>query len=135
MEEKIDKEPRPNSNWLLIESRDDLELYEVSDALQKILDKVDYQDIIELSPYETTLWLQHFAYVISDQYTLSVKQLLTTHDKWLKTIEYHSNIKEDKFIEFEGKNFDNWTLTEFLNYVVNYFTVDELSVLDINNTA
>lgn len=128
-------EPRPNSNWPIIESQPDMELYEVSNALQKVLDKVDSEDITELSPQEKKLWLQHFAYVISDGYTLTVEQLLTTHNKWLTTVEYHSGVDDHKFKDFEEMNFKDWKLIDFLNFVVNHFTVNELSVVDINNTA
>jgi hypothetical protein len=133
------KEPRPDNNWAIIGQEPDMMLYTVSDALQKVLDKADAEDIIEMSPREITMWLQHFAYVISEQYTLSTEQLLTTHNRWLTTVEYHSSITNERFKAFEEyinkKNISNWKLTEFLNYVVNYFAIDELSVVEINDTA
>ena len=70
------------------------DIYEVSDTLQKILDKVDNCDLVELTPSEEKLWLKHFAYVISNQFTLTSDQLLNTYNRWLVTIEYYSDIDD-----------------------------------------
>lgn len=133
------QEPKPDSNWPIIELDPDLSVYEVNDDLQRILDKVDTEDITEVSSREATLWKQHFAYVISNQFTLTTAQLLNTHNRWLTDIEYHSGISDERFKAFEDKvashDANEWELTDFLNFVVNYFTLEELSAVDINNTA
>ena len=136
MNDKI-KEPKASIDWSAPEFQDVI-LYEVSDSLQRVLDKVSTEDLTELSAREIKLWLDHFCYVVSKQYTLTPQQLVTSHDKWLVTIELQNDI-EDKLIAFNeivrSDDFKSWDLIKFLDFVVKFFTFEELAVFDINHTA
>lgn len=110
-------------------------VYEVSNKLQNILDKVADQDT--LTSQEKQLWLQHFAYVISDGYTLTTENLLSSHDWWLKCLEYKSGIVDSKMTQFETllPELRELELTDFINFITTFFTIEELASVDINELA
>jgi hypothetical protein len=112
-------------------------VYEVSDELQRVLDKVETSDVVDIDPLERKMWLKHFMYVISEQYKLKPEELFGSHDRWLRTIEYQSGISDVKFQQFENniEDLKKESINHVLGYIVNFFTFEELSTVNINNTA
>lgn len=129
--------PKPYSNWINIEQEPDLIIYQVTDKLQKVLDKVDEGDWDTLTHLESKNWLQHFCYIISDGFSLSSEQILNSHDGWLRTIEYHSNITESQFKLFEDQipEMCQWDRLTLLNYIVTFFELPQLATVDINHMS
>lgn len=125
--------PKPAVNWPLIEK--DIVVYKVSDILQRVMEKVDNHD--DLTQREKNMWLDQFCYIISDAGRLSSDEMLHGYDWWLRCIEYHSSIDDMKMKYFED-NIDNMKKMdnkEFLNYVTDFFTLDELNAVDITELS
>ena len=103
--------------------------YAIPQSLQNIIDRVN--DDEELTQTEAQEWLAYYLYIITAKYTLTVKEMLTEHDRWLKCIEYYSGIDEAKMNEFYDRDYkrSNISLDEFLKIIVNYFTIDELKYI------
>lgn len=122
-----EERPRTPINWNEIEK--DLTAYIVSNRLQEILDKVRKSDPegLDLMPSaERQLWYQHFAYVISDKYELTPKELLTSHDAWLRTIEMENDIS-DKVEAFIANAHQYSDIQQFMDFVFDQFTFAELA--------
>lgn len=108
--------------------------YFISDRLQEILKKIKLIGVeAELTEKDKNRWLEYFMYVISGGYTLTPQQITTSHDWWLRTIEYQSNVDDTKFEKFEEivekRSWDS--LQDFLSFVVSYFSFEELMVVEI----
>ena len=129
--------PKPYSNWVNIEQDSDLIVYQVTDKLQDVLDKVDDGEWDTLSQAQRKIWLHHFCYVISDGFRLNSEQILNSHDAWLRTIEYHSNITEDKFKLFEDQipEMNHWERLRLLNHIISFFELPQLATVDINQMS
>ena len=103
------------------------DIYTIPASLQRIIEKVNDGD--DLTDNETREWLMYYLYIITDNYRLSVKSLLSDHNWWLKCIEYHSGINEDKMNDFLSADFSEYTIEEFLQLIIEYFTVEELKCI------
>lgn len=129
--------PRPNTNWEDLEQSDELIIYEVTPKLQSVIDKVIDGD--ELTQAEFKLWFKHFSQVITDHGNLDTEALLTSHDWWLRRIEYHSGIEDSKMAKFEEeiekRDLDQWATDDFLKFVKDFFSITELAVVDISDMA
>jgi hypothetical protein len=82
-----------------------------------------------LSKKETRDWLINYIVFITYNYTLTTRDLLTDHDWWLKRIQYHSGIPDDKinlFMEHIPDMVD-WPLENFIEYILEFFTLEELA--------
>jgi hypothetical protein len=106
--------------------------WQIPDALQTAIDKVNQGD--DLTIQEERDWLEYYLFIISDNFTLSSKDLLSDHDWWLKCIQYHSDIDEDKMQQFLDKipELQKQPLEDFLGFVVTYFTIDELKAVNFD---
>ena len=113
-----------SSNWSKIEVY--IEGWQIPEKLQTAIDKVNQGD--DLTVTEEKDWLEYYLFVISDNYTLTAEDLLRDHDWWLKCIQYHSGIDEDKMQNFLDRipELKKLSLDEFLSIVITYFTIDEL---------
>jgi hypothetical protein len=112
------------SDWMKIE--DSIEGWAIPAALQNAIDKVNQGD--DLTVDEEKDWLEYYLFIISDNYTLTTADLLSDHDWWLKCIQYHSSIDEDKMQQFMDSlpKLKKLSLDDFLSHVITFFTIDEL---------
>lgn len=102
-----------------------MDVYRIPISLQIAIDKVNDGD--DLTDGETREWLEYYLFIISDNHTLSVKEMLSDHDWWLKRIEYHSGIREEKMAEFRLKCSEDMPLDDFLETIITFFTLEELA--------
>jgi hypothetical protein len=124
MAQEDEPEPKANVDWSKIEIS--IEGWTIPDSLQDAIDKVNQGD--ELTPIEEQQWMEYYLFVISDNYTLTPTEMLSDHDWWLKCIQYHSGIDEDKMYTFlyNKDKLANLSLDDFLTQVLSFFTIDEL---------
>jgi hypothetical protein len=110
--------------WEKIEAS--IEGWNIPESLQSTIDKVNQGD--DLTKNEEKDWLEYYLFVVSDNYTLSPEDMLSDHDWWLKCIQYHSGIDEDKMQRFLDRipELNKMPLDDFLSIVITYFTIDEL---------
>jgi hypothetical protein len=108
--------------------------YTIPVSLQAILDKVDNADLDSLTPEEERRWLRYLVTIISQNLTLTPKQMLTDYDRWLKQIQYYSDIEPEKmamFLSLRGELMTT-TIEHFLTQVLAYFTPQELAVINLD---
>ena len=117
-------EPKESIDWSKIESS--IEGWTIPDSLQTAIDKVNQGD--ELTAQEEKEWMEYYLFTISDNYTLTPKEMLTDHDWWLKCIQYHSGIDEDKIYNFldNTDKLKKMNLDDFLTEVLSFFTIEEM---------
>jgi hypothetical protein len=111
-------------NWSKIEAS--IEGWTIPESLQNVIDLVNQGD--DITEEQARDWLEYYLFIISDNYTLTPKEMLTTHDWWLKCIQYHSGINEDKIMYFieSQKQLGTLSTDEFLSHVITYFDISEL---------
>jgi hypothetical protein len=87
----------------------------------------------ELIPAEANLWRAEFARVLSNDYTLTQEQLLTSDNSWLQRIKYNSGIYEEKMDDFKNtiQNKPYASVEDFLEAVVSFFDIEELYHADV----
>jgi hypothetical protein len=117
-------EPKASIDWSKIESS--IEGWTIPDSLQTAIDKVNQGD--DLTAEEEKEWMEYYLFTISDNYTLTPDEMLNDHDWWLKCIQYHSGIDEDKMYKFLDRQDELKTLPldDFLTEVITFFTIDEM---------
>lgn len=88
------------------------------------------EDDYDFTEQEEHIWKTAFAIYISDGYTLSKEDMLDEHDWWIKRLEYHAGLYEEEFsrIYVHLTNQVHLNVFDFLEDVLNSFTVDQLSV-------
>ena len=108
--------------------------WKIPESLQKTIDIVNQGEADTLTLDQQKDWLEYYLFVISDNFTLTPIKLLTDHDLWLKCIQYHSGIDEDKMQQFLDNipDMKKKTLEEFLAIVVQYFTIDEMKCINFD---
>ena len=117
-------EPKESIDWSKIESS--IEGWTIPDSLQTAIDKVNQGD--DLTVEEEKEWMEYYLFIISDNYTLTPEEMLADHDWWLKCIQYHSGIDEDKMYKFldNREQLVNLSTDDFLTEVLSFFTIDEM---------
>jgi hypothetical protein len=113
-----------NPNWSKIEAS--IEGWTIPESLQTVIDLVNQGD--DISDEQAKEWLEYYLFIISDNYTLTPKEMLSDHDWWLKCIQYHSGIDEDKIVNFmlNNKKLSTLSTHDFLTYVITYFDIAEM---------
>ena len=113
-----------NPNWSKIEAS--IEGWTIPESLQTVIDLVNQGD--DISDEQAKEWLEYYLFIISDNYTLTPKEMLSDHDWWLKCIQYHSGIDEDKIVNFmlNIKKLSTLSTHDFLTYVITYFDIAEM---------
>jgi len=112
-----------NPNWSKIEAS--IEGWTIPESLQNVIDLVNQGD--DISDEQAKEWLEYYLFIISDNYTLTPKEMLSDHDWWLKCIQYHSGIDEDKIVNFMlNKKLSTLSTHDFLTYVITYFDIAEM---------
>jgi len=112
-----------NPNWSKIEAS--IEGWTIPESLQTVIDLVNQGD--DISDEQAKEWLEYYLFIISDNYTLTPKEMLSDHDWWLKCIQYHSGIDEDKIVNFMlNKKLSTLSTHDFLTYVITYFDIAEM---------
>ena len=113
-----------NPNWSKIDAS--IEGWTIPESLQTVIDLVNQGD--DISDEQAKEWLEYYLFIISDNYTLTPKEMLSDHDWWLKCIQYHSGIDEDKIVNFmlNIKKLSTLSTHDFLTYVITYFDIAEM---------
>ncbi len=103
-----------------------IEGWTIPESLQNVIDLVNQGD--DISDTQAKEWLEYYLFIISDNYTLTPKEMLSDHDWWLKCIQYHSGIDEDKIVNFmlNIKKLERLSTDDFLTYVITYFDISEM---------
>jgi hypothetical protein len=60
-----------------------------------------------------------------------INALMSSYDGWLKSIKYNSGIDAEDMRKFEEGAEDYDDLTEFLQYVTDYFTIEQLAFSEV----
>ena len=124
MEPELKPKPKADVNWSKIEAS--IEGWTIPESLQNVIDLVNQGD--DITDEQARDWLEYYLFIISDNYTLTPKEMLTDHDSWLKCIQYHSGIDEDKIMHFieNRKRLETLSADKFLSNVIAYFDISEL---------
>jgi hypothetical protein len=95
-----------------------------------ITKKLDRHD--EITKQEEEVWKLGFEMALTDDYAMTKEQLLGSHNWWLTRLEYHSGIDEVEFDDILNSLTRNHaSLYDFLDDVLNSFSVEELHTIDL----
>jgi hypothetical protein len=94
------------------------------DGIGAINKKLELKQLDDISPKEGEAWLLAFEMSLTDDYSLTKEQLLTSHDWWINRLIQESDADEDiiaEIIDTEHKD-----IYHFLDHVLSRFTLEQL---------
>lgn len=98
--------------------------YDISTINQKL------NDNDELTEEEEEAWKLAFELAITDEYTLTKDQLLSSHDAWINAMDYIDEMDLDIIVDNlrKGRHTD---IYNFMDDVMNSFTVEQLHSIQL----
>lgn len=98
------------------------------DGIDVINQKLELKQLDDISPKEEEAWRLAFEMSLTDEYTLTKEQLLTSHDWWINRLIQESDLDAEDLdgiiAEIRGTNHGD--IYQFLDHVLSSFTIEQL---------
>lgn len=97
-------------------------------GISDINQKLELKQIDDISAEEEHAWRLAFELALSDEYTLTKEQLLTSHDWWINRLIQESDLDAEDLdgIIVELQNTDHEDIHQFLDHVLSKFNIEQL---------
>lgn len=98
------------------------------DGINSINQKLELKQLDDISPKEEEAWRLAFEMSLTDDYTLTKEQLLTSHDWWIHRLIQESGLDAEDLddIIIEIQNTPHKDIYQFLDHVLSSFTIEQL---------